>query len=616
MYVTTAMVVLLIGWSAFTILTRPAMQRLPPSPAPRNLVFNKDAVGWMPKLTPDAFQEVKPEAPPAGSSQPAASETHFSFVTNAGALIGLIGILMAFGHSFLAMSGEESLAQVNRELEYPKHKNLMRAGLIIFLYSLLFTSLVSFFAYAIIPDGQRPQYFDNLISGIAINLAGPTSLKLAFQAFIVIVGFLMLAGAINTAIVGANGVLNRVSEDGVMTDWFRAPHRKYGTTYRMINLIVVLQLVAIIASRGNTYTLGEAYAFGVIWSFAFKGLAVLVLRFRDKSKREWKVPFNLRLDGNEVPIGLGVITALLFSVAGVNLITKEVATISGIAFTIVFFAIFSVSERINQRQHADEIHNTSAMDQFRLAASESVSGETVAVRPGNTICLVRDYNTLGHLQKALEITHTGKKDLVVMTVHLMRGPDTGYEGIAEDRLFSRYEQYLFSKVVALAEKAGKTVHLLVVPSSDIFQAIALTAAELRTSDIIAGSSSVMTIEQQAKLLGDAWERLRNKPQERIRFRVIGPHEDINDFYLGAHAPDLTDEEINFIHKLWLNVREERGLEDIRHKQIVVAALVRLADELNQDRRQPVLDFLKALKKGEQLTRRRPLLRTQKKARRR
>src|SRR5262249_3681559 len=462
MYVTTAMVVLLIGWCTFTILTRPQMQRLPPAPAPHNLSFNNDAVGWMPKLLPNSFQ--KEEAP---ASDHEAVEPHFTFVERVGMLIGLIGILMAFGHSFLAMSGEESLAQVNRELEYPKHKNLMRAGLIIFLYSMLFTSLVSFFAYAIIPDDIRPQYFDNLISGIAINLAGPTSLKLAFQAFIVIVGFLMLAGAINTAIVGANGVLNRVSEDGVMTDWFRAPHRRFGTTYRMINLIVVLQLVAIIASRGNTYTLGEAYAFGVIWSFAFKGLAVLVLRFKDKSKREWKVPFNLRLDGNELPIGLGIITMLLFSVAGVNLVTKEVATISGIAFTIVFFAIFLVSERINERQRAEEIHTTSAMDQFRLNASENVSTASVAVRPGNTICLVRDYNTLGHLSKALEITHTGKMDLVVMTVHMMRGPDTGYAGIAEDRLFSRYEQYLFSKVVALAEKAGKKVHLLVVPSSDI-----------------------------------------------------------------------------------------------------------------------------------------------------
>src|SRR5437870_3647270 len=599
MYVTTVMVVLLIGWCTLTILTRPNMQRLPPSPTAQNLVFNGDAVGWMPKLLPNAFQEAPAPTPTETSTEP-----HFSLVPNVGMLIGLIGILMAFGHSFLAMSGEESLAQVNRELEYPKHKNLMRAGFVIFLYSLLFTSLVSFFAYAIIPDNERRQYFDNLISGIAINLAGPITLKLAFQAFIVLVGFLMLAGAINTAIVGANGVLNRVSEDGVMTDWFRAPHRKYGTTYRMINLIVILQLIAIIASRGNTYTLGEAYAFGVIWSFAFKGLAVLVLRFKDKSEREWKVPFNIRLDGNELPIGLGVITMLLFSVAGVNLVTKEVATISGIAFTIVFFTIFLVSERINERQHAEEIHTTSAMDQFRLHASEGVSTETVEVRPGNTICLVRDYNTLDHLKKALEMTHTGKKDLVVMTVHLMRGPDTGYEGIAKDRLFSRYERYLFSKVVALAEKAGKTVHLLVVPSSDIFQAIALTAAQLRSSDIIAGRSSVMAPEQQAKLLGDAWERLSNKPQERIRFRVIGPDpdEEIKDFYLGAHAPELTDEEINFIHKLWLNVRDERGLEDIRHKQIVVAALVRLADELYEDRRQQVLDFLRALKKGQKIKR--------------
>jgi amino acid transporter len=600
MYVTSAMVVLLIGWCAFTILTRPAAQRLPPSPTPHNLIFNADAVGWMPKLLPRAFEPVKSEELPKTSVEQT-SEPRFKIPANVGALIGLIGILMAFGHSILAMSGEESLAQVNRELEYPKHKNLMRAGFVIFLYSLLFTSLVSFFAYAIIPDKDRPQYFDNLISGIAVNLAGPMPLKLVFQAFIVIVGFLMLAGAINTAIVGANGVLNRVSEDGVMTDWFRAPHKRFGTTYRMINLIVVLQLVAILGSRGNTYTLGEAYAFGVVWSFAFKGLAVLVLRFKDKSKREWKVPFNIRLDGNELPIGLGLITALLFAVAGINLLTKEIATISGLAFTIIFFTLFLISERINERRRAQEIHTTSAMDQFRLNAREAVSNETVAVRPGNTICLVRDYNTLSHLRKALEVTHTGKKDLVVMTVHLMRGPDTGYEGIAEDRLFSKYEQYLFSKVVALAEKAGKTVHLLVVPSSNIFQAIALTAAQLRSSDVIAGRSSLMTPEQQAKLLGDAWERLPTKAQgDRVRFRVIGPDEDIRDFYLGAHAPELTDEEINFIHKLWLSVRREQGLEDIRHKQIVIAALVRLADELHQDRRQQVLEFLRALRKGEKI----------------
>ena len=86
----------------------------------------------------------------------------------------------------------------------------------------------------------------------------------------------------------------------------------------MINLIVVLQLATIIGSRGNVYVLGEAYAFGVIWSFAFKALAMVVLRFKDKSAREWRVPFNFTLRGNEIPIGLGMIAALLFSIAGIN----------------------------------------------------------------------------------------------------------------------------------------------------------------------------------------------------------------------------------------------------------------------------------------------------------
>ena len=61
----------------------------------------------------------------------------------------------------------------------------------------------------------------------------------------------MLAGAVNTAIVGSNGVLNRVSEDGVLSEWFRAPHRRYGTTSRLISLITLLQLLTIIGSRGN-----------------------------------------------------------------------------------------------------------------------------------------------------------------------------------------------------------------------------------------------------------------------------------------------------------------------------------------------------------------------------
>ena len=110
-------------------------------------------MGWLPSLARTGSREAaatRQPAPPAKGSSRA-----IALAGRAGSLLGLLGILIAFGHSLLAMSGEESLAQVNRELEYPKHKNLMRAGMVIFVYSLLFTSLVSFFAYSIIPDGVR-----------------------------------------------------------------------------------------------------------------------------------------------------------------------------------------------------------------------------------------------------------------------------------------------------------------------------------------------------------------------------------------------------------------------------------------------------------------------------
>lgn len=588
MYVTTVMVVMLILWAGYSILIQPEKQRLPPAPAPQSLAFSKDAVGWLPDIAPGALRDLPPEIPSAAKPEEAVAEPRFGIVRNAGALLGLIGIFMAFGHSFLAMSGEESLAQVNRELEHPKHKNLMRAGFVIFVYSLLFTSLVSFFAYALIPDGIRMQYKDNLISGIAMYLSGPLPLKLMFQGFIVIVGFLMLAGAINTSIIGSNGVLNRVSEDGVMTDWFRAPHKRFGTTYRMINLIVLMQLLAIIGSRGETYKLGEAYAFGVIWSFAFKGLAMLVLRFKDKSHREWKVPFNIKLDGYELPIGLGLIAAILFAVAGINLITKEVATIWGVSFTVIFFAIFTVSERINQRRLDKSV---AALDRFTLNYQPDVSLETVHARPGSVLVAVRDYNTLAHLNYALERTDTEAQDIVVMTARLIRGPDAGERDLYDSSLFTDYEQRLFTRVVALAEKHGKPVELVVVPATNVADAAAQTGLRLDVAEIIAGLSSKMSEQEQARELGRAWERLPEKPRRQVWLKILGPDNHEYSVYLGAHAPDLTVEDVSLIHKLWLQVSKIPARQRVRHRDVVRVALNRLERDLH-GQSDVMLDFYK------------------------
>jgi hypothetical protein len=107
----------------------------------------------------------------------------------------------------------------------------------------------------------------------------------------------------------------------------------------------------------------------------------------------------------------------------------------------------------------------------------------------------------------------------VITVRLLQGPNTGYRDIDERELFTTYEQRLFSRVVALAEKVGKRVALLVVPSTDIFQATVLTAVQLSSVEIVAGRSAVRTPVEQARQLGRAWERMPNRPRRQLRFRV-------------------------------------------------------------------------------------------------
>ena len=555
MQITTVMVVAFLIWCPLTLLVRGPAQ-IPPPPTLQNLHFSEDGLGW---LSGTVFPQIWAAA-----------------------------VLIAFGHSLLSMSGFETLAQIYREIAYPKLKNLKITGTVVCVFALVCTGVITLFAGMIIPDNIRAGYSENLLGGLTSHLIGPPLLLLCFHVFVVTVGVLILSGAVNTSVIGANGVMNRVAEDGVLLDWFRKPHSRFGTTYRIINLVAMLQIATILASRGDTNKLGEAYAFGVVWSFFMNSLGVLVLRYRRKDQ-EYKVPLNLRIGGSELPIGLLLTTLVLFLVAIANLFTKKTATIWGIAFTLGLYILFTVSERINSRKVLPE---RKGLEQFNLVHQPEVTDLSIHARPGCILVAVRDYNNMAHLYTVLQKTNMRRHDIVVMTVRQI-STAAGEHELVDSQLFANYEKELFSHVVSLAEKQGKTVDLLVVPGVDPFHAMAQTASKLKASRLVTGVSAKMDSEELARRIGLAWERLPAEARQSFSLEIIRPGRQSVFVNLGPHPPRLWPEDLDRLHELWLRLTEEEGCgSKLHHRDVVGVALRRLEKELTGDEREQVLEDLR------------------------
>jgi amino acid transporter len=552
MQVTTIMVVAFLIWCPITIILRGPAQ-IPPAPVLRNLQFSEDALGWL-----------------RGTIWPQ---------------ITAIAVIVAFGHSLLSMSGFETLAQVYREIAYPKLKNLKYTGNIVCIYAVFCTGVITLFAGMIIPDAVRGQYVDNLLGGLTNHLAGPALLRLAFHVFVVIVGVLILSGAVNTSIIGANGVMNRLAEDRVLLDWFRRPHKRYGTTHRIINLITLLQLGTITLSRGDVNLLGEAYAFGVVWSFFLKSLGVLVLRFK-RHDQEYKTPINFHIGKLEIPAGLIATTMVLGMVAIANLFTKQIATIYGVSFTIALFIVFTTSEVINKKKIDAK---KAGLEEFNLDMREDVTARTVHARPGCVLVAVRDYSRMQHLLSVLQKTNLRRHDIVVMTVRPV-STGAGEFQLSDNQLFSDYEQELLTRVVSIAEREGKTVDLLVVPGVDPFDAMVQTATKLQASRLVTGVSARMDSDELARRIGLAWEKLP-EPRHSFSLEIISPGRPSVYVNLGPHPPRLWPEDLDRTHELWLRLQDQFGSK-LHHRDVVGLALRRLEKDLESERAHDVIHDLK------------------------
>ena len=204
------------------------------------------------------------------------------------------------------------------------------------------------------------------------------------------------------------------------------------------------------------------------------------------------------------------------------------------------------------------------------------------------------------LEKTLADTDPDITDVVVMTARIYhREPSFSGTGSFESKeLFDDYEQQLFTKVVELAEKAGKHVSLMVVPTANVFDGIVQTAQRLESSRVVCGLSNKLTADEQAKYTGDAWERLP-EPRPNLAFEVNSPETGPVEYFLGPHTPRMRKQDLELLHKLWLEVSSDPEFSSLHHYHIVGLALERLNERLHGAQREELMAALrKELQKEE------------------
>ena len=208
------------------------------------------------------------------------------------------------------------------------------------------------------------------------------------------------------------------------------------------------------------------------------------------------------------------------------------------------------------------------MDRFNLEQGSDLTPESVGAHPGNVLVPISNYHSLYHLAAVLDRVKPTRRDVVVLHVRLLRRAAAGESALEPNQLFGGIEQYLFSQAISLAEKRGKSLKLAVVAANDIWDATVRAAVSLRSSTIVLGHSQKLTVAEQAREIGLAWESLRtasaiqpgNFPARRAA-RFFGPH-----------APHFACNEVNLIHQLWLRYSELVSPEELHHHDVVHFAL--------------------------------------------
>jgi nucleotide-binding universal stress UspA family protein len=262
-------------------------------------------------------------------------------------------------------------------------------------------------------------------------------------------------------------------------------------------------------------------------------LSMLVLRFKRPMAREYEVPLNIRIGRYDLPIGMAAIFVVLVLAALANLLTKEVATKSGVAFTVAFYVVFWLSEHAHRRRLGARALEHEHLEQFNQQQAEQLSVESLHLtKPFRKLVAIRSPYNLAMLERCLAETDPETTEVVVMTASVLPLGSSDLLATITDN-----DRQLLTAVVNLAEHAGKPVKPVIVPTNEPFFALTRSAKMVGAQELIMGPSNKFRPEDQLDQVALYWLNVCGTKPEPLSIRVLGKDRDVRlDIAGGSQIP--------------------------------------------------------------------------------
>ena len=204
-------------------------------------------------------------------------------------------LFLGFSAAMLGISGFESSANFVEEQQPGVFRKTLRNMWAIVSF---FNPVIAILLISVIPLTEVGENKESLLAHLGQTTGG------SWLAWLISIdAVLVLCGAVLTSFVGVSGLLNRMTLDRILPNYFLKQNKR-GSHYRIVISFLVLCISVLFATKGHLESLAGVYTFSFLAVMALFGIGNLLLKF----KRQ-------KLPRPERARGIAVVIAVLFIIA-------------------------------------------------------------------------------------------------------------------------------------------------------------------------------------------------------------------------------------------------------------------------------------------------------------